>query len=129
MRRLAGVQAVVLCLGCASVLNGQKPKAPSSVPKTIAVKEVLALLAKTEVGGQGCGGTTWNGKRWGMYVNFYNDPIKLPWDPEQQRVEAMFAYRGMPDEHHLIELSGPGFRYRRDKNVPVLTLVLPEEAK
>jgi len=108
-----------------AAVNAQvAPLAKGAIPKTITVKEVLAIIGKTEVTGQGCGGGDWNGEIWGFYLNSYK-PMKLPWDSEPQLVKARFVYHGMPDEHHLIEFSGAGFRYRRSTDDPKLTLDEP----
>ena len=100
-----------------------------SLPKTITVKSALAIIQKAEVSGQGCGGGTWNGESWGFYLNMYKDLVMLPWSLEPQKVQAGFVYGRTPVEHHLIEFSGPGFRYRRSTDVPLLTLVPAEPPK
>ena len=94
-------------------LKGQSPKPTKHViPKTLTEKQALAIIGKTELYGQGCGGITWSGERWGLYVNSYK-PMKLPWSPLSVETEAWFVYSGEPAERHLIEFKGPGFCYRR----------------
>jgi hypothetical protein len=103
-------------------LNGDDPlPANSALPKTIAVKDVVAILLKTKITGQGSGGTTWNGEKWDFYINAYK-PVKLPWNSEPQRVESGFVFGRRPGENHLISFSGPGFKYSRATNDSFLTL-------
>jgi hypothetical protein len=86
----------------------------------------LAILARSEVTGQGCGGATWNGEPWSFYISSYK-PVALPWTSKPEEVSAGFVYGKKPVQHHLIEFSGPGFRYRRETDTATLTLVEPEK--
>src|SRR5262245_32621941 len=125
--RQALVTAALLAISITAI-SGEEPKAAANAPpKTLSVKEALALISKAELTGQGCGAATWNGEQWSYFVNGYK-PIKLPWESEPQRVMAGFAY-GLRMESHLIDFSGPGFRYKRLTDVPDLTLQPPAEAK
>ena len=108
-------------------INGEDPvPASGALPKTIAVKDVVAILSKTKITGQGCGGATWNGEKWSFYVNAYK-PVSLPWNPEPQRVESGFVFGRMPVEYHLISFSGPGFTYSRATNDSFLTLEVTDK--
>jgi hypothetical protein len=96
------------------------------LPGKITVDEVRALLEGARITSQGCGGSHWDGKSWGYYNSSY-EPIKLPWSKLKQRVSAGSVVGGEPREHHLIEFSGPGFRYRRPDSKPVLLRVKQPE--
>jgi hypothetical protein len=121
--------STLMLLAVVAMTNGQDSKPEqNALPKTLTVKEVLSIIGKTEIAGQGCGGCRWNGEDWGYYGNMYK-PMQLPWNTEPQKVEAGFAYGRMPVEHYLIEFSVPGFRYRRLTDVADLTLQPREEPK
>src|SRR5262245_54348016 len=129
MRQALG--ALALLFAAIAAINGEEPKpATNALPKTLTVKEVLAIIGKTKITGQGCGDCTWNGESRGAYFNIYKS-MKLPWDTEPRRVEAGFAdgNGGKGSESHLFEFNGPGFRYERLTDVPELTLKPPTEKK
>jgi len=109
------------------VTYGDDPApANSALPKTIALKDVVEILAKTKISAQGCGIATWDGEQWDFYVNGYK-PVKLPWNSEPQTVKAGFVFGRMPVEYHLISFSGPGFTYSRAKNDSTLTLEVKDK--
>jgi hypothetical protein len=102
------------------------PKRTGRFSKSITVMQAQQIIGKTRLSGQRCGRMIWNGEPWARYVNAYK-PMKLPWygDTLQPGVEATFAYgRG---ETHLISFSGPGFKYRRTTNSPVLDYEQPAD--
>jgi len=118
-----GFAAMFFLVVALAVLDAEDPKpATNALPTKLTVKEVLAIIGKTEITGQGCGGCTWNGENWGCFVNDYK-AMKLPWNQEpQEEMSAGFAFGRKPVEHHLIHFSGPGFSYRRFNDVNELTL-------
>ena len=99
-----------------------KPTELFSIPRTISVAEVLVLLKGARISSQGCGGTGWNGASWGYYGNGYQS-ANLPWSKTPERVFAGFAYGRKPVEHHLIDFSGPGFRFARTDDSPLLVRI------
>jgi len=117
---------VVLFFCAAPAVTGEDAQAQSpKFPKSISVKTAIAIIGKTEVAGQGCGGSPWNGKNWACFLSMYK-PMKLPWYAEpQKRVQAVFVFG--EGETHLIEFSGPGFCYKRSKDVPDLTFEAPSK--
>ena len=119
--RQAFLSLLIVCT--ISALNAQSTKpAKQAIPKALTVKQVLAIIGKSEVVNQTCGPTKWNGEFWGYYRNWYKD-MKLPWSPLPADVEAAFTYRPEPHETQLIEFKGPGFRYQRlSKDDPNMTL-------
>ena len=121
MRAVQRLAASAVVLAQIAIVLGEDPKRTTpAIPKTVTVKEVLAIIEKAELTSQGCGGGTWNGEEWGFYLNSYK-PLKLPWNSEPQRVKAGFAY-GIRNQTHLIQFTGPGFHYERLTDVPHLTL-------
>lgn len=83
------------------------------LPEKISVEEAEELLKDARIKGQGCGGTKWSGEHWSYYQSMY-EQVTVPWLKAPMTVFAGFVFGGQPTEHHLIELSGPGFRFRRD---------------
>ena len=90
-----------------------------SLPQEISVEEVLKWLKGAKPRGQGCGGTTWKGESWSYYANDYYSVI-VPWSKTPVEVAAGFAYGKERGVHHLIEFSGPTFRFRRTDDSPTL---------
>ena len=114
--------AAAILLAFSAFANGDDPPQPKSeIPKTISDEQVRLILRRAIRSVQGCGVTTWNGKAYGWYFNNYK-PVKLPWSLEPQFVSAGFIQGSPPGNNTLIEFSGPGFRYKRLNDEPILTL-------
>lgn len=124
MRNLTFLAIPLILALLSSVGLGEDVKGGKEPPKSISVKEVLAILAKSEVTGQGCGFATWNGQGWSYCGSSYKSVV-LPWSLKSEEVSAGAVFGKVPGESHLIDFSGPGFCYRRTTDSPTLTLVEP----
>jgi hypothetical protein len=77
-------------------------------PPVIDEAEIMRQIGDAEPYGQGCGGTTFEGKPMGAFGNFYR--IDLPGFTEKQDVSLSYI-QGRERGNFLYRFTGPGFVY------------------